>query len=196
MCTCLSCVTFCSVRMSNVIAQYQSEWKPWATVGARSIMRSFGESTSFPPTPPPLPKRCHNWSARPFSSQVSTLFESGLFGITLHVHDHGHCHEHRCKNSSAKKNILKQWKPTNTGPVLLKNYNPSVKELTKFLSLWYNQESRSQPDFFEVLPPWQCLFKIHQRLFSEQTALFYSSSSSSSKVMQRTVWRKQVSHVG
>ena len=51
----------------------------------------------------------------------------------------GHCHEHRLKNSRVQKHILQQRKPTNPGPVLIKNCNSvlsaSVIKLKKVLSL-------------------------------------------------------------
>ena len=44
----------------------------------------------------------------------------------------GHCHEHRFKNSRFQKDILQQWKPTNTGPVLIKITMPDgVMKLKK-----------------------------------------------------------------
>ena len=71
----------------------------------------------------------------------------------------GHCHEHRFESSRVQKHILQQRKPSKTGPVLIKISMPVYWSLINSIIVIppgaQDPNFKSQPDFFQVLEPWQ-----------------------------------------
>ena len=66
----------CNIHLSRAL--FRKQWKSGARLGVRSIMGSFGGLMCICFHTRAPPKRSQKLSARPLSSQFSTLFESGL----------------------------------------------------------------------------------------------------------------------